>query len=525
MEISWLSLLPPLLVIVSAFVLQNINLSVAFGILSAGLIVTNGSVYQAANLIQTRSWEQIADLDKLYLYAFLVLVACLISLFNHTGSINSFAHYITKHIKTARAIQTSSILISCALFIDDYLSILTTSFIMTPLTDRFGIARQKLAFLVHSLAGPLVILAPISSWVGAITMYMTEAGIYAHSDDTVHLIADPFFLFLETVPFIFYSFLIIGSLLFIVHKHISFGPMSHYEHTHRKTSPYHSTPQPTTVSAHIIDLFLPIIVLITSTFCGILYKGNYLLFGGTNSLVQAVQQTTDLNLVLCLASVIALLTGIALSFLRNHAVLRTLPSIMYAGYQLMYSCIIMLVLTSIFGAMLKSDLYTGNYLATHLLSNMPLTFFPVMFFLATIVVTLAAGGAWAAIALMLPIAIPMLISSLQLTSSLDVKEIPILIPLLGALFSGAVCGDHISPIGGATVMTASGTGITPLSHAYSQILYALPALISTTIAFLLSGYLIHYPLWLNGLLSLSAGMTLCLTSLWLMNKKWGHPLA
>lgn len=524
MEISWLSLIPPLIVIISAIIIKNINISLLLGIASAGLIATDYSLANSALLIGSRAYEQMNDIEKIYLYTFLIVIAALISLFNHTGCINAFALYVTKHIKSARAIQTSSTLISFTLFIDDYLSILTTGFIMTPLTDRFGISRQKLAFLVHSLAGPVVILAPISSWVGAITLYMYEAGIDPKINNTIHILADPYFLYLETIPFIFYSFLIIASIWFIIHNDISYGPMAAYEQGQKLVT----TECPLASKAHkayLSDLFVPIIVLIIGTFCGILYDGNYYLCGGNASFLQAIQQATNLNLILCIASIIALIVGIKLSLLHKTLTFGRIPTLLHAGIDLMYSVIIMLFLASIFGIMLKSDIYTGNYLATTLLSSIPIALFPTMFFIATVIVTIAAGGAWAAIALMLPIALPMLTTLMQLTTSTESAHIPILLPLLGAIFSGAVCGDNISPICGSTVMTASSTGVTPMEHAYTQIFYVFPALICTIIAFLISGYLINYPLWINCLCSLSISITLCFSMLWMLNKKSGALLA
>jgi tetracycline resistance efflux pump len=596
MEISWLSLVPPILVVTTALIIKNINLSLFLGILSASLIVTDWSITTAGALLAGHAKTQFMDIEKLYLYAFLIATAVLITLFNRTGCITSFSQLVTRHIKNARTIQISSIIVSFLLFIDDYLSILTVGFIMTPLADRFAIARHKLAYLVHTLAGPLVILAPISSWVGAITTYISDAGIQplyqaatagklgvetiaagAHVAGTaqsgIQIIADPFFIYLGTIPFIFYSFLTVGSALFIVYSNISYGPMGDFENlarSHKKSdsaSPVHhagprapdapeigseplstlhtgwlssdssgvelSTQNPGTnhnshhaSDSQALDLFIPIAALILSTFVGILYMGNYHLLGGTLGFMDAIRQSTDLNLVLLLSSIFSLLLAIALSWARGTLSFRSLPSITHEGAQLMYSVIVMLFLASIFGAMLKNDLHTGNYLATTLLMNLPLFLFPVLFFIVSTIITIATGGAWATIALMLPIAVPMITT---LTSNqaipIDAAQIPILLPLMGAIFSGAVCGDHLSPICGATIMTSSSTGVDPIEHAHTQFFYALPAVLATLLAFVISGALVHYPLWINSLASLSMSFCACFGMLLFLNKKMGNKKA
>jgi len=55
-------------------------------------------------------------------------------------------------------------------------------------------------------------------------------------------------------------------------------------------------------------------------------------------------------------------------------------------------------------------------------------------------------------------------------------------------------------------MTATSTGTTPLKHAYTQLPYALPAIISTLLAFVVAGLLNPYPLWLQLVASIIMGI-------------------
>jgi len=89
---------------------------------------------------------------------------------------------------------------------------------------------------------------------------------------------------------------------------------------------------------------------------------------------------------------------------------------------------------------------------------------------------------------------------------------------MGAIFSGAVCGDHISPFSETTMMTATRTSTKPLEHSYTQLPYALPAVIGSILAFLLTGLLSTYTFWINFVLSMGAGLVLCLGMLYGLNK-------
>ena len=518
MEMSWLSLLPPIIVIITAFITKNLNKSLLFGIISAAFIAAQFSIIGTITLIMDRFWEQLIDIEKIYLYIFLLAIASLVALYNHSGCVTSFAHLITQRVRNPLTIQTSSLLLSFTLFVDDYLSILTTGFVMSPLTDRFRIPRQKLAFLVHSLAGSVVILVPVSSWVATITVYLNQSGIDLTPAPNVQVLADPFYIYLKTLPFMFYSFLIIASVFFIVRKNISFGPMREYEIMAQKQPQPKMIKTDRSIAGSIADLFIPLCVLIGSMFIGILYTGNYYLFGGNNSFIEAVKSTDQIFLIMCISGVLALAIGLILSLARKTLTIPHIPHIFGSGIKLMYSAIIMVFLASTLGIMLKDDMFTGNYLAHILLGAIPISLLPVMFFIASLITTIATGGAWATFALMLAIAIPMLSSLLPITIPASPEAMPILFPILGAIFSGAVCGDHISPVSETTVMTSTSTGTLPFEHAYTQIFYALPAVGCTMLAFTLSGYLIDYATWVNLLISLGISMCLCFGILTALNK-------
>jgi Na+/H+ antiporter NhaC len=117
----------------------------------------------ALNLTASRSIHQIKT-RLFYLYIFLLLIGIFITLLEKTGGALAFAHTFTKHIRSKKAAETSSLLVSAILFVDDYLSNLTVGYVMSPITDAFRIPRAKLAYLVHSISIPLIMIMPISSW-------------------------------------------------------------------------------------------------------------------------------------------------------------------------------------------------------------------------------------------------------------------------------------------------------------------------------------------------------------------------
>ena len=93
--------------------------------------------------------------------------------------------------------------------VDDYFSSLTVGSVMRPATDSYKIPRAKLAFLVDSMAAPLAILCPVSSWVAAIIGFLKENGVHDSVSSTTRIICPPFEAYLSTLPYVFYSFKLI----------------------------------------------------------------------------------------------------------------------------------------------------------------------------------------------------------------------------------------------------------------------------------------------------------------------------
>jgi Na+/H+ antiporter NhaC len=527
MHTSWLVLLPPVLVLAIALFTKQLAPGLAVGIITAAFIASGLThPYEALSLLYNYLYAQATDHSNIFTYLFLILIGSLIVLMGQTGGAQAFAHLFTKHLRSQRAVESSSFFLSCTLFIDDYLSNLTVGHIMRPLADTFTIPRAKLAFLVHSMTGPLVILAPISSWAAMIVSQLENAGISNTLTQNSKVIVDPFYVYLKSIPYIFYSIFIILSVLFIIRNRISFSAMKEHEDTAANTGNlFGGKDAPSTIDihceqdvrGHLSDFLLPLTALMSSVIGGIAYAGNYRLFGGTATFLEAVRNNEQPFIVLASAASFTFIISVLFAWIRNRIAFKAVPDILKQGVQLMASPIIMVFLASTLGAILTSELHTGNYLATLLVGNVTLTMLPAMFFISSLIITIATGSAWGTIALMLPIVIPMVISMSGVSAPTTPEHIYILYPALGALFSGAVCGDHISPVSETTIMAASSTGSYAMDHVKTQFPYALPATMISLISFIIAGHIHSYVQSLT--ISLGVGAMLCIGMLYMLNKK------
>jgi Na+/H+ antiporter NhaC len=521
---QWIVLIPPLLVFTLAVITQRVLFSLFFGIVASGLIITNFSLKNTLLFLFNQFSAQIFDSSNLYTFAFLITLGMLISLITASGGTLAYGKAIKNVLQSRRSAKFSSIMLSLFFMIDDFFSCLTVGCIMRPLTDSFKIPRVKLAFLIDSLAAPLVILVPISTWIAMLLMQLEKAGISTDTSQNPIFFADPFITYLRVIPFVFYSFIILFSVWFIVYRSISFGFMRKHEIIAENTGNLFGGKQPLFQSSETVnekgtlfDFILPIGSLIACILLALLYTGNSALLGGTNNFLETIRKA-DIYVSLFLGTITAFIINCIRFVAQKKLYVPDLKQVVLEGFFLMIGSIQILFLAWTFSSILKNNLQTGQYIAQLLIGSVPSFLFPCLFFIASLITAIATGSSWGTIAVMIPLAIPMIGSFFDITQAASIDTVPLLLPLIGSIFAGAVAGDHVSPIGTTTVMSATSAGAYLEDHVWTQLPYAAPALIGTTIAYFIAGMLITtYSWWITVLISLFTGIATSLIGLVLLN--------
>jgi len=529
---TWLTLIPTALVLILALTTRKIITSLLMGILSAAIIATNFAIIPALKQILFRSSQVFLDSDTIYFSVMLFVVGTIISLVIRTGGAQAIGNIIIKKSASKKSAETASLMLSSSLFIDDYLNSLTTGYVMRNLTDTFKIPRVKLAFLIGTTSS-IVVLAPISSWIGFLIGQLSSAGISLNLANKPLIYADPFFVYLKTIPFILYPIIMIISTWFIVRKKISFGPMYHHEKiAHEdgnlfggKKDIAHNL-QTATQSGSISDFILPIGSLIILIILGMPYSGGYHVFGGEHSFVESFQHAKSF-IVLCFASLFSLILSLIFAIVRKKIEINEIPKLILSGIQMMFMSTIMILCAWVFGDFLKYDLNTGTYLANLILGTISINLMPLMIFLSSFIIALSIGSSWGTIAIITPIALPMLITltNTQITP-ITPENIIMLLPCLGAIFAGALAGNNLSPISDVTFMASTSSGAYTVDLIQARFYYVLPAIIATAAGFLALGFLINKSFYLALFSSLVLGIliswSLLLLLQYLFHKKRKH---
>ena len=169
-----LSLLPPIIAIVLALLTKEVYSSLFIGILSGALIYSNGNVWSMVLTTFDTMIGKISDSWNVGILIFLVMLGTMVSLVNKAGGSAAYGRWASQRIKTKAGALVSTSILGMLIFIDDYFNCLTVGSVMRPVTDKFKISREKLAYIIDSTAAPVCIIAPISSWAAAVSSIAPE---------------------------------------------------------------------------------------------------------------------------------------------------------------------------------------------------------------------------------------------------------------------------------------------------------------------------------------------------------------
>jgi len=454
-----LSLLIPLLIIVMAIITKDVVVSLIFGIFLGTLIVHEFQPLEALLAMLNDFVGLFAEgwITKTVLFA--LLVGSIIKLISDVGGVQGFIAYLDrkqKSIDSPKGALLLAYLLGVVIFIESSITALVAGTVARPLCDKNGVSREKLAFVCDSTSAPICSLIPFNAW-GALLL-----GLIVTAIDTKVITGDGIALLIESILFNFYSLITVIFVLFVILFDINIGPMKE-----AKPHPIDNQTLPTehTHKSPLL-MVLPILVLIGLVPISLYYTGNgdILKGSGSTSVFYAVVGTL----------LFIYLYYVGSRQMKHKAYFKSL----YAGICDMIPIVLILLLAFLIGNVIK-DLGTANYLAKLIQGNISPILLPLLIFLVAALTSFSTGTSWGTFSIMMPIA-------LALGASFDVYT-PLMI---GAVISGGIFGDHVSPISDTTIISSMASGCDHISHVQTQILYALISAGLASILYLLAAALI-----------------------------------
>ena len=467
------SLIPPLIAIVMALITKEVYTSLLIGIVSGALLYSNGNLVLMLNTMFFKSEsgmvEKLSDSWNVGILIFLVMLGILVALMNKVGGSAAFGKWTSEHIKSRAGAQLMTMLLGVMIFVDDYFNCLTVGSVMRPVTDRQKISRAKLAYLIDATAAPVCIIAPVSSWAAAVT-----SSVPKDSD------INGFTMFLRTIPYNYYAILTLVMIVFIIIAKVEYGPMKIHEDNALRGDLYTTEARPygndqieeTDKKGQVVDLILPVVFLIGACITGMIYTGGF--FNGVDFITAF--SDCDASMGLVLGSSVTLIFVFVFYMVREVITFQEFTDCIPEGFKAMVAPILILTLAWTLSGM--TNLLGAKYFVSNMIESTAagLTYFlPAMIFLVAVFLAFATGTSWGTFAILVPIVCHVFPGGEMLVLS------------IAACLSGAVCGDHCSPISDTTIMASAGAHSDHINHVSTQLPYALTVAAISCICYIIAG--------------------------------------
>ena len=172
------ALVPAIVAIALALITKEVYSSLFLGIVIGGIFyaidASSGFTGFFTHIFNDGMIAQLSDSWNVGILVFLVVLGIMVALMNKAGGSQAFGAWAKKHIKSKIGVQCATVLLGILIFIDDYFNCLTVGSVMKPVSDKFGVSREKLSYLIDATAAPVCIIAPISSWAAAVAGFVSE---------------------------------------------------------------------------------------------------------------------------------------------------------------------------------------------------------------------------------------------------------------------------------------------------------------------------------------------------------------
>ena len=487
-----MTILPPLVSIVLAFITRNVIVSLFLGTFSGCVILNlNGfnifsAIFQGAIDFTYRALEVLSDPWNAGIILQVLVIGGVIHLVAKMGGAKAIAEALARKANTVKSVQLTTWLLGLAVFFDDYANALIVGPIMRPVTDKLGISRAKLAFIIDATAAPIAGLAIISTWIGL------EIGLIGDAFSSIGINVDGFSVFLQTIPYRFYNILILVFVFITAITLREFGPMLSAEKKARKAlkreallerveklEKTHNELEPKEgVKLSIWNAIIPIGTLVFSSLIGFYYSGYSSVMNGADvvakeifinapfsfSAIQEAFSNADASVVLFQGALLASLVAIIMSVCKKIFTISEAIATWIEGMKGLLITGVILVLAWSLSSVIK-ELGTAAYLVSVLQFAIPKFLLPSIIFILGSIIAFATGTAYGTMGILMPLAVP-------LAYAIN-PDMSFIVACTSGVLTGAIFGDHCSPISDTTILSSTGAGCDHIEHVRTQIWYSL----------------------------------------------------
>ncbi|WP_026894789.1 Na+/H+ antiporter NhaC family protein [Clostridiisalibacter paucivorans] len=474
-----LAVLPPLIAIILAFVTKRVLVSLFLGIFTGGIIISGGNPFGGVVYSLDKIVTSMTDDYNARLLLFNLIMGSGVAFIWKLGGSEALTVWARDKIKSRKSAGVGAWLLGIIVFFNDYVNAAIVGNVFRDISEEQKISTEKLSYILDSTAAPVATFF-ISDWI-AFQIGMVKSGM-----DTANITSmSAFEGYLRSVPLNLYCIFAVLFVGIVVITGKDFGPMLKAEHraiSEGKIVRDGAKPmmdvgyelgEPIKTRPMIITFFAPLIVLVVVTLFGFWWTGR-----GAGNLMEILGASDPATALLWGAFAMSI-TGIIMALTTKIMNLSEAMDTLINGFKLMLLASVILVMAWSLGGV-TGDMQLADFIVNSIGENTPFAILPGIIFIIGMVVAFATGTSWGTMTILTPIAIPL---AYKLTGDINLS-----VSMAGVVFSGAIFGDHCSPISDTTVLASIFSGADHIDHVSTQIPYALSVAVISFLMYLLYSF-------------------------------------
>ncbi|WP_342788065.1 Na+/H+ antiporter NhaC family protein [Desulfurococcus sp.] len=433
------------------------------------------------------------------------VIGAWVGLLYASGTIHALANVLLRGVKTSRRAGLMSTILGTIVFFDDYTNTVIVGNVARPVTDRLRVSRELLSYIVDSTAAPVAGLLFISTWIGFEVSQINGALTSlqkAVADGKIPVAPDlsAYSMWLSALPYHFYSLLAVTLVYIVVLTRRHFGPMLKAEwRAYKEGKVLRDGASPLMPTEEVLGagpasrkqvshwLFIvSVLVLLGMALIGMWATGAEELERFWETPFMDALSNADSSKALLLASFSAYMVTLAWILAdRAMSLAEAIKWTIRGMYLMVYANAILLHAWTIKTA---TDLVGTADFVVHsaLAAGVPVVLVPLVIFLASMFIAYTTGTSWGTFGIMMPMAVPMAwtLALSQFNGNVDIAY-TMTFATIGAVFGGAIYGDHVSPISDTTIMSSMFSACDHIDHVNTQLPYGTLAAFTSILLYVL----------------------------------------
>jgi Na+/H+ antiporter NhaC len=459
-----LSLLPVVLALFLAFRTKDAVFSLVIGCLLGVILAGFDPATGLSKLFQ----NALGNADFIWVMMIEVAVGIMVAFYLRAGVIGGFAEWAGTKIRTRRAASGFGWLLGIFVFFSDYFSPLFSGPIARPLTDKYKVSREMLAYTLDSGSAPVCTLIPLTGWAVYIAGLLKGYG-------PIETAADGMSVFVKAIPYNFYGWFAVILAGLIAYGIIpNYGPMRKAE-LRAKNEGKVIRDGATPLTGEEMDLIKPIpdkkvnlfVFLVVPVLIVIgIALGTFMILGSTKILEAFFAAV--------------MFQAVAMSFGGYFKGVKDGMDVAVNGIKAVLPAILILALAYCINTISKS-LGAQQFIISLTQNWMTAGMLPVITFITGALISFFTGTSWGTYAILTPFVLPVAMN----LSGGDINSV--VLATVGAVVGGGLFGDHCSPVSDTTCLSSFGAASDHMDHVATQLPYALTAAALSAVLFVVLG--------------------------------------